>query len=70
MEPKTVGERVINLMKKHNMNIEELALKMELDVDNLKDKLDGNEEFFINEIAKIRDVFCLDIKELDELFFK
>ena len=69
MEPKVVGERVIKLMDKHNIKIEELAQKMGLEMNKLKDKLSGKEEFYINEIASIKEIFNLDIKELDKLFF-
>ena len=70
MEPEIVGNRVIKLMEKNTMSIEELANKMGIDEKNLEDKLNGKEEFFLDEMKKIKEIFQLDEKSCDVLFFK
>lgn len=69
MEPELVGKRVMKLMEKHKIGIETLAIRMNLDVKILQDKLEGKEEFYLNEMIKIKDIFQLDTKSCDELFF-
>lgn len=70
MEPELVGNRVMNLMEKHNISITELSKLMKLDEKELKNKLNGKEEFYLNEMLKIKNIFKLDTKSCDELFFK
>ncbi len=70
MEPEVVGKRVIKLMKEHKMEIEELAKKMNLKQTVLKDKLEGKEEFYLEEMIKIKNIFHLDTKSCDEIFFQ
>ncbi len=70
MEPELVGERVMKLMKEHKIAIEELADRMKIQVKVLKGKLEGKEEFYLNEMIKLRNIFELDIKNCDELFFQ
>lgn len=70
MNPELVGKRVKVLMKKNNMTVEELAEKMEIPKKDLEIKLAGKEEFFIIEMHKIREIFHLNLKEVDELFFQ
>lgn len=69
MNPEIVGKRVMKLMEEHKLEIEELASKMELDEKVVKKKLEGKEEFYLNEMTKIKDIFQLDTKSCDELFF-
>ena len=70
MEPEVVGKRIMKLMEEQNVEIEALASKMKLDVKILKDKLEGKEEFYLNEMIEIKNIFKLDAKSCDELFFK
>lgn len=70
MEPELIGKRVMKLMEKHNMKIEELASKMKADVKMIKDKLEGKEEFYLDEMIKIKNIFQLDAEGCDELFFQ
>lgn len=70
MEPEIVGKRIIKLMKKNKIERKELADKMQLTVAELEDKLKGEEEFYLDEMMKIKDIFQLDGKECDELFFQ
>lgn len=70
MEPEIVGKRVTKLMNENNINKEELAIKLELDLESLNSKLEGKEEFYLNEIIKLKNIFNLDVKECDEIFFQ
>lgn len=70
MEPEIVGNRVMKLIKEHKMEIEELAKKMNLKQSALKGKLEGKEEFYLEEMMKIKNIFQLDTKSCDELFFQ
>ena len=38
--------------------------------EELNKKLEGKEEFYIGEMAQIKEIFQLQLKEFDELFFK
>lgn len=70
MEPEIVGKRVRKLMESHNMEVNDFANKMDLNIEDLKNKLDGKEEFYIDEMMKIKTIFQLDSSECDELFFQ
>lgn len=70
MEPEIIGKRVTLLMQKHKIKTEELADKMELEQTVLKNKLEGKEEFYLDEMKKIKHIFQLNTKECDELFFQ
>lgn len=70
MEPEIIGNRVKELMQKQNITIEQLSKKMDIDLRELNNKLEGKEEFYIDEMKKIKEIFELDEKSSDELFFK
>ena len=70
MEPEIIGKRVTILMEKHHLKVTELADKMGIEQVMLKHKLEGKEEFYLDEMKKIKDIFQLDIKDCDELFFQ
>lgn len=70
MEPEIVGKRVRKLMENNNIEMNELANKMELKLEDLENKLEGKEEFYIDEMMKIKTIFQLDSNECDELFFQ
>lgn len=69
MEPEVVGKRVEKLLEKNKIKIEEFAQKMGIGVEVLQKKLKGEEEFYLDEMIKIKDIFQLDTKSCDELFF-
>ena len=69
MEPEVVGNRVKKLMKNRKITLEQLAKNMNIDEGRLKNKLDGKEEFYIGEMSKIKEIFKLNVKECDDLFF-
>lgn len=70
MEPELVGKRVEQLRKEQEISIKELAQKMQLTEEVLQKKLKGEEEFYLDEMEMIKDIFKLDIKDCDELFFQ
>ncbi len=70
MEPEIVGKRIRQLMEKNEIEVEQLADKMELNVTDLKNKLDGKEEFYIDEMMKIKTIFQLSNSDCDQLFFQ
>ena len=70
MEPELVGKRVKEIMKNNHMTIEEFAKKMGISQEVLEKKLAGKEEFYINEMHKIKEIFHLNLKEIDALFFQ
>lgn len=69
MEPEVVGKRVEKLLEKNRIEIEEFAQKMGIGVEVLQKKLKGEEEFYLDEMIKIKVIFQLDTKSCDELFF-
>lgn len=70
MEPEVVGKRIKELMKNKDVTHEELAKKINISKKMLEKKLEGREEFSIGEMAKIKEIFKLNLKEFDDLFFK
>ena len=70
MEPEIVGKRIKKLMEIKNITSQQLSKKMEIDINSLNKKLEGQEEFYLDEMKKIQQIFNLDIKTVDELFFK
>lgn len=69
MEPEIVGKRVMKLIAKNKMEIEEVAQKMGMEIKTLEKKLKGEEEFYLEEMQKIKEIFQLNTKECHELFF-
>ena len=65
MEPEIVGKRIKKLMEIKNITSQQLSKKMDINK-----KLEGQEEFYLDEMKKIQQIFDLDIKTVDELFFK
>ncbi len=70
MEPEIVGKRVKKLMERNEIELQELANKMKITEIELKNKLEGREEFYIDEMMKIKTIFQLDSSDCDELFFQ
>lgn len=69
MEPEIIGNRIKNIMKNKNITIEQLSKNMNIDKKKLKEKLEGKEEFYIEEMHQIKKIFNLNSKECDDLFF-
>lgn len=70
MEPEIVGKRIRKLMENNNIEMIELANKMDLKLEDLERKLEGKEEFYIDEMMKIKAIFQLNGDDCDELFFQ
>ena len=70
MEPEIVGKRIKKLMEIKNITSQQLSKKTDIDINSLNKKLEGQEEFYLDEMKKIQQIFDLDIKTVDELFFK
>ncbi len=70
MEPEVVGKRVKDLMKKQKITSEKLAKSMGIDKKDLLIKLEGKEEFYLNEMIKLKEIFKLDEKGCNDLFFR
>ena len=70
MEQEIVGKRIKKLMEIKNITSQQLSKKMDIDINSLNKKLEGQEEFYLDEMKKIQQIFDLDIKTVDELFFK
>lgn len=70
MEPELIGKRVIKLMEKNKIETKELAHKMGIEKKTLEKKLEGKEEFYLDEMIKIKNIFQLDTRDCDELFFQ
>lgn len=69
MKPEVVGRKVKELLENNNMTIEEFSEKMNLTIETLQKKLEGKEEFYLDEMIKIREIFQLDVQSCEELFF-
>lgn len=70
MDPELVGYRVKQMMKNKNITVEELSEKMKINKEELKKKLEGQEEFYIGEMHKVREIFNLNLEEVEALFFE
>ena len=70
MEQEIVGKRIKKLMGIKNIKSQQLSKKMDIDINSLNKKLEGQEELYLDEMKKIQQIFDLDIKTVDELFFK
>ena len=69
MEPKIVGEKVLELIKNNQITIEDVAKKIGIKNKELHKKLEGKEEFYISEIIALTKLFNLDIDECIKTFF-
>ena len=54
MEPEIVGKRIKKLMEIKNITSQQLSKKMEIDINSLNKKLEGQEEFYLDEMKKIQ----------------
>lgn len=47
MEPEIVGKRIKKLMEIKNITSQQLSKKMDIDINSLNKKLEGQEEFYL-----------------------
>ena len=70
LETKGNRKRIKELIKNKNLSIEEIANQLNLDNQQLENKLNGKEEFYLEEMHKLKEILNLTIEEAENLFFK
>ena len=70
MEPEIIGNIIQKLIIQKNIEKEELAKSLNITSEELKRKLEGKEEFYINQIDKIKEIFQLDVETFTKIFFE
>ena len=70
MEPGIVGNRMKKLMEITKINEKELAENLNITELDLEKKLNGEEEFYISQIIKIKEIFNLNLDMFTNLFFE
>lgn len=69
MEPEIIGDRIKKLMSLRNIKRSYLAKKLGISYNTLTKKLNGQREFNLNEMWKIKEVLELDNKLCEDVFF-
>lgn len=69
MNPKIIGDRLKALMMIRNIKRSYLAKELKISYNTLTKKLNGQREFNINEMWKIKEVLELDNKLCEDVFF-
>ena len=70
MEAKIIGNRIKELMNIEKIDDNEFAQKLNLTLLKLEKKLNGEEEFYISEIMRIKEIFNLNLDVFAKLFFE
>ena len=70
MESKIIGNRIKELMNIEGIGEKKLAKSLNLTVVKLEKKLNGEEEFYISEMMKIKEIFQLNLDIFTKLFFE
>ena len=70
MEAKIIGNRIKELMNIEKIDDNEFAQKLNLTLLKLEKKLNGEEEFYISEMTKIKEIFKLNLDVFAKLFFE
>lgn len=70
MEPKVIGNRIKELMNIEAVTEGKLAQNLKLTLLELEKKLNGEEEFYISEMMKIKEIFNLNLDIFVKLFFE
>lgn len=70
MEPKVIGNRIKELMNIEAVTEDKLAKNLKLTLLELEKKLNGEEEFYISEMMKIKEIFNLNLDVFTKLFFE
>lgn len=69
MNPEIIGNRLKTLMSIRNIKRSYLAKELRISYSSLAKKLNGQREFNIDEMWKIKEVLELDNKLCEDLFF-
>lgn len=64
-----IGNKVKELMKKNKMTNLELAKLLNIEEQELSEKLSGKEEFLATEATKISNIFKISINDFANIFF-
>ena len=70
MEAKIIGNRIKELMYIERINLKKLAKSLNISLIELEKKLNGEEEYYISEMMKIKDLFHLNLEIFTKLFFE
>lgn len=70
MEAKIIGNRIKELMNIEGISKESLTKSLNLTLGKLEKKLNGEEEFYISEMMKIKEIFNLNLDVFAKLFFE
>lgn len=70
MEAKIIGNRIKELINIEGISKESLAKSLDLKLLKLEKKLNGEEEFYISEMMKIKEIFNLNLDVFAKLFFE
>ncbi len=69
MNPQLIGKRVKMLMTMRNIKRKDLASKMGISYNTLTKKVNGQREFCVDEILKMKEIFNLDLETFTNIFF-
>lgn len=69
MDNELVGNKLKALMAMRKMKRSELAKRLNISYNTLTNKLNGNKDFTINEILKMKEIFDMEIQLCAEIFF-
>lgn len=70
MKPEIIGNRIRELMKIENIDKKKLANNLEITQIELEKKLNGEKEFYLSQIMKIKEIFNLNLDFFEKLFFE
>ena len=70
MEAKIIGNRIEKLIELEGINKKELAQNLNITTLELEKKLNGEEEFYIAQMMKIKEIFNLNLEVFTKLFFE
>lgn len=69
MNPQIIGNRIKALMAIRNIKRKDLAAQLDISYNTLTKKLNGQREFNINEMLKLKEILCLDVDLCGNIFF-
>lgn len=70
MEAKIIGKRIKELMDMEGINLKKLANSLNISAQEAGKKINGEEEFYISEMMKIKELFHLNLEIFTKLFFE
>lgn len=70
MEAKIIGKRIEELMDMEGISFKKLANSLNISVQEAEKKINGEEEFYISEMMKIKELFHLNLERFTKRFFE